>query len=253
MKSAGNRGVVQSRLQVLLRVHFLLPHGAQPRWRSLARPCIRASLPSGNGPQHGSAGELTVRRRSAAIISSGCASSACQKRRVSVLNAVLGSSAASFQFHRFTAMTAFAFSRDAFLCSLVDRLEHFCHNFDFDLGTNRENIGSRNANVQRWYLASGNTHHGLQHPHALVTDDELTPSGRYPRPLKKLTSWPCPLRMPRQRLKNLTKPSHSRQSPPKQKHFRTLRPVAAQVDAVHVDVWIPSALADGFCQSSMWT
>lgn len=35
---------------------------------------------------------------------------------------------------------------------------------------------------------------------------------------------------------------HSRRSPPKQQLFRTSVPVAAQVDTVHVDVWIPSAL-----------
>ena len=35
---------------------------------------------------------------------------------------------------------------------------------------------------------------------------------------------------------------HSRRSPPKQQHFRTFPPVAAQVDAVHVDVWIVPAL-----------
>ena len=35
---------------------------------------------------------------------------------------------------------------------------------------------------------------------------------------------------------------HSRQSPPKQQLFRTSAPVAAQVDAVHVDVWIVPAL-----------
>ena len=35
---------------------------------------------------------------------------------------------------------------------------------------------------------------------------------------------------------------HSRRSPPKQQLFRTSAPVAAQVDAVHVDVWIVPAL-----------
>ena len=38
---------------------------------------------------------------------------------------------------------------------------------------------------------------------------------------------------------------HSRRSPPKQQHFRTLFPVAAQVDAVHADVWIVPALQGG--------
>ena len=35
---------------------------------------------------------------------------------------------------------------------------------------------------------------------------------------------------------------HSRRSPPKQQLLRTSAPVAAQVDAVHVDVWIVPAL-----------
>ena len=62
MKSAGNKGVVQRRLQVL-HVHiFLLPHCVPATWRSsLAQTSIRAEFPSGNVSYHaGSAADFTV-------------------------------------------------------------------------------------------------------------------------------------------------------------------------------------------------
>ena len=83
--------------------------------------------------------------------------------------------AASFSFMaRSSATTAFAFSRDAFFALLgVDRLEHFCHNFDLGSGHNRENIAVEMHRAALVFGIREHLTHGLQHPHALVADDEL--------------------------------------------------------------------------------
>ena len=55
----------------------------------------------------------------------------------------------------------------------MDRLEHFRHNFDLGFRHNRENIA---VEMHRAALILGvreHLAHGLQHPHALVPDDEL--------------------------------------------------------------------------------
>ena len=73
-----------------------------------------------------------------------------------------------------SATTAFAFSRDAFLLSWAwIALSIFCHNFDLGFWHNRENIA---VEMHREALVFGvreHLTHSLQHPHALVTDDEI--------------------------------------------------------------------------------
>ena len=75
---------------------------------------------------------------------------------------------------RSSTTTALALSRDAFFALLgVDRLEHFCHNFDLGFGHNRENIAIEMHRAALVFGVREHLAHGLHHPHALVADDEL--------------------------------------------------------------------------------
>ena len=55
----------------------------------------------------------------------------------------------------------------------MDRLEHFCHNFDLGFGHNRENVAVEMYRAALVFGIREHLAHGLQHPHALVADDEL--------------------------------------------------------------------------------
>ena len=55
----------------------------------------------------------------------------------------------------------------------VDRLEHFRHNFDLGFGHNRENVAVEMHRAALVFGVREHLAHGLQHPHALVADDEL--------------------------------------------------------------------------------
>ena len=55
----------------------------------------------------------------------------------------------------------------------VDRLEHFCHNFDLGFGHNGENVAVEMHRAALIFGVQKHLAHGLQHPHALVPDDEL--------------------------------------------------------------------------------
>jgi len=55
----------------------------------------------------------------------------------------------------------------------VDRLEHFCHNFGLGFGHNRENVAVEMYRAALVFGVRKHLAHGLQHPHALVADDEL--------------------------------------------------------------------------------
>ena len=55
----------------------------------------------------------------------------------------------------------------------VDRLEHFCHNFDLRFRHNRENVAVEMHRAALVFGVRKHLAHGLQHPHALVADDEL--------------------------------------------------------------------------------
>ena len=177
MKSAGNRGVVQSRLQVLhVHVFLVAPlgtcHMAQPRADQhqggiSVRECPYHPRPSADLPVQpldhivgADAGpvfawEIAVGQR--------------------LLNAVLDLLGSLLQLHgpqlgnhcfRFLAGRLFALLG-------VDRLEHFCHNFDLGFGHNRENVAVEMHRAALVFGVREHLAHGLQHPHALVADDEF--------------------------------------------------------------------------------
>ena len=55
----------------------------------------------------------------------------------------------------------------------VDRLEHFRYNFDLGFGHNREHIAVEMHRAALVFGVREHLAHGLQHPHALVPDDEF--------------------------------------------------------------------------------
>lgn len=59
----------------------------------------------------------------------------------------------------------------ALLC--VDCLEHFCYNFDLGFRRNRENIAVEMHRAALVFGVREHLAHSLQHPHALVADDEF--------------------------------------------------------------------------------
>ena len=144
MKSAGNRGVVQSRLQVL-HVHVFLaaPLGA----RHMAQP--RADQHQGGvavrerSHHAGSAVDLTVQPLDHVV---GTDARPMLAGKVTVgqclLNAVLDLLGASFSFmERSSTTTAFAFSRDAFLLSWAwIALSIFATILTLDLGTTEKTL-----------------------------------------------------------------------------------------------------------------
>lgn len=55
----------------------------------------------------------------------------------------------------------------------VDCLEHFCHNSDLGSGYNGENVAVEMHRAALVFGLGEHLAHGLQHPHALVADNEL--------------------------------------------------------------------------------
>lgn len=55
----------------------------------------------------------------------------------------------------------------------VDRLKHFCYNFDLGFRHNRENIAVEMHRAALGFGVREHLAHSLQHPHALVADDEF--------------------------------------------------------------------------------
>ena len=144
MKSAGNRGVVQSRLQVLhIHVFLVAPLGA----RYVAHPCTdqhQGGVPIREYPHHaGSAADLPVQPFDHIV---GADARPMLAGKIAVgqrfLNAVLDLFAASFSFMaRSSATTAFAFSRDAFLLSWAwIALSIFATILTLDLGTTEKTL-----------------------------------------------------------------------------------------------------------------
>ena len=84
-----------------------------------------------------------------------------------LLGSLLPLHGAQFGDHGFCLLTGrlFALLR-------VDRLEHFCHNFDLGFRHNRENIAVEMHRTALVFGVREHLAHGLQHPHALVADDE---------------------------------------------------------------------------------
>ena len=144
MKSAGNRGVVQSRLQVLhVHVFLVAPLGA----RHMAEPGAdqhQGGVAVRERPYHSRpSADLTVQPLNH-VVSADARPMLAGKIAVGqrLLNAVLGLLGGLLQLHG-------AQLGDHGLCLLagrpfallsVDRLEHFCHNFDLGFGHNRENV-----------------------------------------------------------------------------------------------------------------
>lgn len=144
MKSAGNEGVIQRRLQVL-RVHIFF--AAPLRARHMAKPGAdrhQSGVAVRERSHHaGSAADLTVQPLDHVV---GADAGPMLAGKIAVgqrlLNAVLDLLGSLLQLHG-------AQSGNHGLCLLagrlfallgVDRLEHFCHNFDLGFGHNRENI-----------------------------------------------------------------------------------------------------------------
>ena len=144
LKSAGNRGVVHSRLQVLhVHVFLVAPlgtcHMAQPRADQ-----HQGGVAVRERPHHaGSAADLTVQPLNHVV---GTDARPMLAGEVTVgqclLNAVLDLLGSLLQLHgaqlgnhgfRLLAGRLFALLG-------VDRLEHFCHNFDLGFRHNGENI-----------------------------------------------------------------------------------------------------------------
>ena len=144
MKSAGNRGVVHDRLQVLhIHVFLAAPLGT----RDVSQP--RADQHQGGiavreRPHHtGPAADLAVQPLDHVVGADACpvlAGEIAVGQRL--LNAVLDLLGGLLQLHgaqlgdhglRLLAGRLFALLG-------VDRLEHFCHNFDLGFGHNRENV-----------------------------------------------------------------------------------------------------------------
>ena len=144
MRSAGNRGVVQSRLQ-MLHVHVFLaaPLGA----RHMAQPRAdqhQSGVPIRERSHHaGAAADLPVQPLNYVV---GTDAGPMFAGKVAVgqrlLNAVLDLLGSLLQLHgaqlgndslRLLAGRFFALLG-------VDRLEHFCHNFDLGFRHNGENI-----------------------------------------------------------------------------------------------------------------
>ena len=144
MKSAGNRGVVHDRLQVLhIHVFLAAPLGT----RDVSQP--RADQHQGGiavreRPHHaGPAADLAVQPLDHVVGADACpvlAGEIAVGQRL--LNAVLDLLGGLLQLHgaqlgdhglRLLAGRLFALLG-------VDRLEHFCHNFDLGFGHNGENI-----------------------------------------------------------------------------------------------------------------
>ena len=247
MKSAGNRGVVQSRLQVL-HVHVFLaaPLGA----RHVAEPGAdqhQGGVAVRERPHHaGSAADLTVQPLNHVV---GTDARPMLAGEVTVgqclLNAVLDLLGGLLQFHS-------AQLGDHSLCLLagrlltllgVDRLEHFCHNFNLGFGHNRENIAVEMHRAALIFGVWKHLAHGLQHPHALVADDELyAVQAASTKPLEETDPAGLVLLHALGGTQNLTKTVLIHGNCHQNCHIFVLSaPVAAQVDTVHVDIRIAPA------------
>ena len=88
----------------------------------------------------------------------------------SFLNAVLDLLGSFLQFHGAQLGDhGFRLLAGRFLALLgVDRLEHFCHNFDLGFGHNRENVAIEMHRAALVFGVRKHLAHGLQHPHALA-------------------------------------------------------------------------------------
>ena len=154
--------------------------------------------------------------------------------------------AASFSFMACSpATTAFAFSRDAFFALLgVDRLEHFCYNFDLGFRHNRENIAIEMHRAALIFGVREHLAHGLQHSHALVANDEFyAVQAASAEPLEEADPAGLVLLHSLGSSQNLTGTVLIHGDCHQNSYIFVLSAsVVTQVDTVHVDVWMASAL-----------
>ena len=247
MKSAGNRGVVQSRLQVLhVHVFLVAPlgacHVAQPRADQHQGGISVRERPHHPRPS----ADLTVQPLNHVV---GADTRPMLAGKIAVgqrlFNAVLDLLGSLLQFHG-------AQLGDHSLCLLagrlltllgVDRLEHFCHNFNLGFGHNRENIAVEMHRAALIFGVWKHLAHGLQHPHALVADDELyAVQAASTKPLEETDPAGLVLLHALGGTQNLTKTVLIHGNCHQNCHIFVLSaPVAAQVDTVHVDIRIAPA------------
>ena len=248
MKSAGNRGVVHGRLQVL-HVHVFL---AAPL---SARHVAKAGTDQHQGrvavrerPHHaGPAADLTVQPLDR-VVGADARPMLAGKIAVSqsFLNAVLDLLGSLLQLHG-------AQLGDHGLCLLtgrlfallgIDRLEHFRHNFDLGFRHNRENAAVEMHCAALVFGVRKHLAHGLQHPYALVTNDELhAVQAASAEPLEETDPAGLVLFHALGSAQNLTKTVLIHGNRHQNSNIFILSaPVAAQVDTVHLDVWIVPAL-----------
>ena len=144
LKSAGNRGVVQSRLQMLhIHVFLAAPLGTCHVAKSGADQ-HQGGISIRERPYHaGPAADLPVQPLDHIV---GADARPVFTRKITIgqrfFNAVLDLLGSLLQLHgaqlRNHGFCLLAGRLFALLC--VDRLEHFCHNFDLGFGHNRENV-----------------------------------------------------------------------------------------------------------------
>ena len=115
----------------------------------------------------------------------------------------------------------------------VNRLEHFCHNFDLGFGHNGENVAVEMHRAALVFGVREHLAHGLQHPHALVADDELRAiQAASEKPLEETDSAGLVLLHALGGSQNLTKTVLIHGNCHQNRHIFVLSaPVVAQVDA----------------------
>ena len=177
MKSTGNRGVVQSRLQVLhIHVFLAAPLGTRHVAKSGAdqhqggvavRECPYHPRPSADLPVQPL--NHVVGADARPMLAGKVTVGQC------LLNAVLDLFGGLLQLHgaQLGNNGLRLLTGRLFALLGVDRLEHFCHNFDLGFGHNRENVAVEMHRAALVFGVREHLAHGLQHPHALVADDEL--------------------------------------------------------------------------------
>ena len=177
LKSAGNRGVVHDRPQVLhVHVFLVAPLGA----RHMAEPGAdqhQGGVPIGERPHHPRpSADLPVQPLDHVVCTDArpvLAGKIAVGQRL--LNAVLDLFGGLLQLHGAQLGDhGFRLLTGRFFALLgVDRLEHFCHNFDLRFRHNRESVAVEMHRAALVFGVREHLAHGLQHPHALVADDEL--------------------------------------------------------------------------------
>ena len=177
MKSAGNEGVVQRRLQVLhVHIFFVAPLRA----RYMAKPGAdqhQSRVAVRERSHHaGSAADLPIQPLNHVV---GTDARPMLAGKIAVgqrfLDTVLDLLGSLLQLHgaQFGDDCFSLVAGRLFALLRVDRLEHFCYNFDLGFRHNRENIAVEMHRAALVFGVREHLVHGLQHPHALVADDEF--------------------------------------------------------------------------------